>query len=164
MSGGQIVNLCIGLANVVATVLVAVFAYTLFNKREKIYLKKQEAIYRALVLCDKYLSWFRYSSDGCESPTPARNPEDTTLSITEEARLVYNSLVCSCKNELLIETYLELLFVGKTDPSMLLPTYNKFRNLCRTELGLKAIENLNVEKIFLSRMTTTDLEEHSESK
>ena len=35
MSGEQIVTLCVGLANAVLAILIAVLSYTLFNKKEK---------------------------------------------------------------------------------------------------------------------------------
>ena len=161
MSGEQIVTLCVGLANAVLAILVAIFSYTLFNKKEKIYLKKQETIYRALALCDKYFSWLNYSTDGKKDPDPTRNLEDTTLSITEEARLVYNNLVCSCESEVLINTFLTLFFVGE---EFKLDTYNSFRNMCRKELGLKELEGLSKERIFLSSISTNDLTAHSQSK
>jgi len=160
MSGEQIVTLCVGLANAVLAILVAIFSYTLFNKKEKIYLKKQEAIYRALALCDKYLSWLNYYTGRTKDPDPTRNLDDTTLSITEEARLVYNNLLCSCKSKELIDTYLDLLFGD--NPA--LETYNIFRNMCRKELELKELDNLSKDRIFFSTISTDDLTKHSQGK
>ena len=160
MSGGQMVTLCVGLVNAVVVILTAVFSYILFNKKEKIYLKKQDAIYRALALCDKYLSWLNYYTDQTKDPDPTRNLDDTTLSITEEARLVYNNLLCSCKSKELIDTYLDLLFGDK--PA--LESYYNFRNMCRKELGLKEIDDLSKDRIFFSTISTTDLTKHSQNK
>lgn len=160
MSGEQIVTLCVGLANAALAILIAVLSYTLFNKKEKIYLKKQDAIYRALALCDKYLSWLNYFTEQTKDPDPIRNLDDSTLFITEEARLVYNNLLCSCKSKELIDMYLDLLFEDK----FTLVTYNIFRNMCRKELGLKKLDNLSKDRIFLSTISTTDLTKHSQNK
>ena len=160
MSGEQIVTLCVGLANAALAILVAILSYTLFKKKEKIYLKKQEAIYRALALCDKYLSWLNYYTGETKDPDPTRNLEDNTLSITEEARLVYNNLLCSCKSKELIDTYLDLLFGD--NPA--LNTYNRFRNMCRKELGLKELDDLSKDRIFFSTISTNDLTKHSQNK
>ena len=160
MTGEQIVTLCVGLANAVLAILVAIFSYTLFNKKEKIYLKKQEAIYRALALCDKYLSWLNYYTEKIKNPDPTRNLDDSTLSITEEARLVYNNLLCSCKSKELIDKYSDLLF----GDNPVLETYNSFRNLCRKELGLKTLDDLSKERIFFSTISTDDLTKHSQNK
>ena len=93
MSGEQIVTLCVGLANAALAILTVVLSYVLFNKKEKIYLKRQDAIYRALALCDKYLSWLNYYTGQTKDPDPTRNLDDSTLSITEEARFVYHTLI-----------------------------------------------------------------------
>ena len=159
MTGEQIVTLCVGLANAVLAILVAIFSYTLFNKREKIYLKKQEAIYRALTLCDKYLSWLNFYNNGVKDEDPTRNLNDTTLSVTEEARSVYNNLLCSCESKELIETFLDLVIRG----SHSLDKYNCFRNLCRRELGLKELDNLSKKEIFFSTISTDDLKKHSQN-
>lgn len=141
-------------------ILVAIFSYTLFNKKEKIYLKKQEAIYRALALCDKYLSWLNYYTNGKKDAYPTRNPADTTLYVTEEARAVYNGLLCSCKSKDLIDAYLDLVVRGNAS----LDKYNRFRNLSRKELGLKELDDLSKEDIFFSTISTDDLTKHSQSK
>ena len=161
MSGSQTVTLCVGLANAVSIILVAIFSYILFNKKEKIYLKRQEAIYRALELCDKYLSWLNYyNTDKKKNPDPTRNLADTTLYVTEEARAVYNNLLCSCKSKDLIDAYLDLVVRGSAS----LDKYNRFRNLCREELGLKELDNLSEKDIFFSTISTNDLTKHSQNK
>lgn len=160
MTGEQIVTLCVGLSNAVLAILVAIFSYTLFNKREKIYLKKQETIYRALTLCDKYLSWLNFYSNGVKDEDPTRNLDDTTLSVTEEARSVYNNLLCSCESKELIETFLDLIVRGNNS----LDKYNCFRNLCRKELGLKELDDLSKKEIFFSTISTDDLTMHSQTK
>lgn len=162
MSGEQIVTLCIGLASILFSALLSVLSYILFNKKEKIYLKKQDAIYRALTLCDKYLSWNDfYNPDGTKTPDPIRNSDDTTLSITEEARLVYNSLMCSCKRKETIDTFLDLLLGGGGEN--IFRKYNQFRNMCRKELGLKELKELNGERVFLGKISTRELSNHSQT-
>lgn len=161
MSGEQIVTLCMGLAGIIASTLTLILSFLLFNKNEKIYLKKQEAIYGALALCDKYFSWLSYNNpDGTIAPKPIRNPNDTVLTITEEARLVYNNLWCSCKSKELLDVFLDLIVGGKKINTF--KTYDSFRNMCRKELGLDELNDLNEERVFLAKISTQDLTKNSQ--
>jgi len=153
MTGDQIITLCLGVGNIFVSILLVILSFLFFNKREKIYLKKQEAIYQALDFLDKYLSWLNYYTEGKKEEDPIRDMNDSEESLTLCGRKCYNDLISSCGNGEIIKTFLDIIF-EKNDT---LTLYNKFRNLCRQELGLKEINNLSNDRIFLSRISTKDL-------
>lgn len=131
MTGDQIITLCLGIGNLLVSILLVVLSFLFFNKKEKIYLKKQEAIYQALDFLDKYLSWLNYYTNGKMEENPIRDMQDTEESITLNGRKCYNDLVCSCENDEIIKAFLDMIF--ESEDTLL--RYNKFRNLCREELG-----------------------------
>lgn len=153
MSGDQIVTLSIGIAGLLVSLILGIFSYILFNKREKIYLKKQEAIYSALEIIDRYLSWMRFTTADLGSVKPIRNREETIESLTLDTRKVYNDLISSCKNVNIINTFLDIIL----DEDKVLIKYKKFRDLCRKELGLKELNGLDENRIFLAQVSTYDL-------
>ena len=153
MNGDQIITLCLGVGNILVSILLLILSFIFFNKKEKIYLKKQESIYQALAFLDKYLSWLNYTTDNQKNENPVRDINDSEDSITFYGRKCYNDLICSCDNDEIIKTFLDIIFEEKNT----LMRYNKFRDLCREELGLKKLENLNNDRIFLSKISTKDL-------
>lgn len=153
MTGDQIITLCLGIGNILLSILLLVLSFLFFNKKEKIYLKKQESIYQALAFLDKYLSWLNYTTDNKKNENPVRNMNDSEESITFDGRKCYNDLICSCNNDEIINTFLDIIFEDKD----ILMLYNKFRNLCRDELGLKKLKKLSNDRIFLSKISTKDL-------
>ena len=160
MTGEQIITLCLGIGNLVVSIFVVVLSATLFNKREKIYLKRQEVIHDALNFLDNYLSWLTFYTNNKPYPIPVRDMNYNTTRITTEAREVYNTLICYCRNQEIVNVFLAIVFGdGNT-----IEDYYKFRNLCRKELGLKEINSLSKERIFLSQISTNDLEIHTNKK
>lgn len=157
MTGDQIITLCLGIGNLLVSILVVVLSTTLFNKREKIYLKRQEVVHDALNFVDNYLSWLKFYTDNKLDPIAIRDLSYNTSKMTIEARKIYNTLVCYCKNQEVVEMFLAIVF----DECNTIENFYKFRNLCREELGLNAINKLNKERIFLSRVSTDDLEIHT---
>lgn len=160
MTGDQITTLCLGVGNLLVSILLVVLSFLFFNKKEKIYLKKQEAIYQALAFLDKYLSWLNYNTNSKMEDNPIRDIQDTEESITLNGRKCYNDLVCSCEKDEIIKSFLDVIFENEDT----LLRYNKFRNLCREELGLKKVENLSNERIFLSKISTEDLARKRKSR
>ena len=160
MTGDQIITLCLGIGNFIISVLVVVISSLLFNKREKIYMKRQEAVYDAMKFLDNYLSWLRFGNDKrIELRIPIRDLEYDTTKMTLEGRAIYNNLISSCKDEEIVETFISIIFNAEDWAS----NYIKFRNLCRKELGLNEIENLSTDKVFLYQIYTNDLEKHSQN-
>ena len=153
MTGDQIITLCLGIGNIFVSILLVVLSFIFFNKKEKIYLKKQEAIYQSLDFLDKYLSWLNYYANDIKEEDPIRNMEDDEETVTFLGRKCYNDLICSCDNGEIIKAFLDIIFERENT----LIRYNKFRNLCREELGLKTVEDMSDERIFLSKISTEDL-------
>ena len=160
MTGDQIITLCLGFGNLVVTVLVVVLSTFLFNKREKIYLRRQEVIHDALNFLDNYLSWLTFYTNNKPDPIAIRNLNYNTTKITIEAREVYNTLICYCRNQEIVDMFLAIVF----GDGNAMENYYKFRNLCRKELGLKEINSLSKERIFLSQISTGDLVIHTNKK
>ena len=160
MNGEQIITLCLGLGNLVVSILVVVLSATLFNKREKIYLKRQEVIRDALNFLDNYLSWLTFYTNNKPDPIAIRDLNYNTTRITTEAREVYNTLICYCKNQEIVDVFLAIVF----GDGSAMENYYKFRNLCRKELGLKEINSLSKGRIFLSQISTDDLVIHTNKK
>ena len=122
------------------------------QEKNTIYSAKKEALYEVLSFLDKYISWLTPLSD----ITPIR--ENTTkLDMTANARLCYNKLCLYCNNDKLLTLFWDIVCPDNSDQAHpVYKLYNKFRNECRKELGVKSKE-LPSNKIFLSVVSTQEL-------
>ena len=126
------------------------------HEKATIYNAKKEALYEVLSFVDTYVSWLTPSS----GIVPVRE-STTKLKMTSEARLCYNKLCLYCDNDKVLALFWDIVRPDSDgQPYPVYRLYNEFRNECRKELGVKK-KDLPKENIFLSVITTQDLENSS---
>lgn len=116
------------------------------SKKENIFQTKRVTVIKSLNFIDNYLSCLYFDS----GIMAVRDPEITTESLTLEARKIYNELSNTCEDENVPQLFSSILF--DKNPNVL-EDYNKYRNICRKEIGLKEIA-LDNDKIFFSQVST----------
>ncbi len=129
-------------------------------KDSRIYDLKLTAIREALNFIDSYLSWLTMSS----GKTPARE-DITILDLTVQARKCYNLLCTTCKSGKIINLFLNIIFPKpqhEPEDKVSLSLYTEFRRAARSELGLKDDITFDKDKVFLSCVSTRDLEKNKQ--
>ena len=122
-------------------------------RKQTIYNIKKNAIFESLTVIDLYLSWLNYDNN---FNIPCRQ-STTLIDITTRARQSFNNLCITCDSEKLINLFGEIFFKKHSN---VMPYYSEYRNEARKELGMGEIE-FSPDVVFLSRISTKDLEEQS---
>ena len=111
---------------------------------------KKEAIEEALDFLDICISYRKTDSLYQSLNIPMSDAE-----LTERGRRVHNKLCLTCENKDIVDCFMKIVAPDE-EKYPLFEYYDKFRNMCRKELGFTEID-LPKDKIYLAVVSTKSL-------
>ena len=127
----------VALSSVISSAVIGIISVIHFNGKSVVYEIRKNTILRSLSLVDDYLACELIKND---IKGVIVTKEKTVEKFTEEARICFNELRLTCKNEDLLNTFMQLFYPTKfPDKLSILNVYENYIQLCRKELGLKKL-------------------------
>lgn len=150
MTSGEIIGLIVSIFSIIMGTGVSLFTVRYFNNKGLIYEIKKNAILRSLRLIDDYMSNAEWKN---KNEKPIQKKSLSIEYLTVEARECYNELILTVKSHELVKEFNRIVFSTYYNKEGMFNSnqMQKYRLLCRKELGMKKIE-LADQITFINRV------------